>query len=306
MSLTRAFEERLIRLYKQGKIVGGVYTGRGNEGVSVGSAFALEPRDVLAPMHRDLGAALVKGDSVRTLMLQFLARLESPTKGKDSNLHHGSRELNTLGMISHLGTMIPVTVGAALAEKMRGTGAVALTYIGDGASSIGDFHEGLNFAAVQKLPFILIIENNQYAYSTPSKLQYVCARLADRAAGYGMPGVQIDGTDVLEVLRVTREAVDRARRGQGPTLIETVTMRMRGHSEADNFSYVPKELLDAWEAKDPVLRFEAILLEQGVLSEDARNDVRARIERELDEATSYALDAPMAPGEEASRGVYED
>ncbi len=304
LKLTQAFEERLIRLYKQGQIVGGVYTSRGNEATAVGSAFALEARDVLTPMHRDLGAALVKGDPIRELMCQFLARGNSPTKGKDSNLHHGSRERNTLGMISHLGAMIPVTVGAALAEKMRGSGAVALTYIGDGGSSIGDFHEGLNFAAVYRLPFILIIENNQYAFSTPTRQQYLCQRLADRGVAYGIPGVQVDGTDVLAVYEATRDATERARRGDGPTLIESITMRMRGHSEADNFSYVPKEMLEAWDAKEPVARFENRLLEQGLLDAAQVIATEERIAAVLDDATQFALDSPMAEPAEAARGVY--
>lgn len=304
LKLTRELEERLIRLYKQGQIVGGVYTSRGNEAVAVGSAYALEPRDVLTPMHRDLGAALVKGDPIRDLMCQFLARGNSPTRGKDSNLHHGSRERNTLGMISHLGTMIPVTVGAALAEKMRGEGAVALTYIGDGGSSIGDFHEGLNFAAVYRLPFILIIENNQYAFSTPTRMQYTCQRLADRAIAYGIPGVQVDGTDVLAVYQASLEAVERGRRGEGPTLIETVTMRMRGHSEADDFRYVPREILETWHGRDPVSRFENTLLERGVLDADRVAETEERIAALLDDATQFALDSPLADPEEATRGVY--
>ncbi|MEQ8766788.1 MAG: thiamine pyrophosphate-dependent dehydrogenase E1 component subunit alpha [Planctomycetota bacterium] len=304
LKLTQGFEDRLISLYKQGKIVGGVYTSRGNEAVAVGTAFALEARDVLCPMHRDLGAALVKGDPLRELMCQFLARGNSPTRGKDSNLHHGNRERNTLGMISHLGTMIPVTVGAALAEKMSGSGAVALTYIGDGGSSIGDFHEGLNFAAVQRLPFILVIENNQYAFSTPNHMQFVCERLADRALGYGIPGVQVDGTDVLAVYQATKKAVERGRRGEGPTLIETITMRLRGHSEADNFSYVPKELIEAWQAKEPVSRFENALLQRGVLKEADVQAIEERIAAELEDAAQFALDSPMADPEEAARGVF--
>jgi pyruvate dehydrogenase E1 component alpha subunit len=306
MRLTREFEMRVVRLYRQGKIVGGVYTGTGNEAVSVGSAWALGKDDILAPMHRDLGALFVRGEKARDMMCQYLGRRNSPTRGKDGNMHQGYIELNILGMISHLGALIPVAVGAALAGMIRGRRQVAMNYIGDGGSSLGDFHEGLNFAAVYKVPFVLIIENNQYAYSTPTRLQYACKDLVDRAAGYGVHGDMVDGNDILAVYSVCKRAVERARDGGGPTLIEAKTMRMRGHSEHDDHFYVPKELLDEWRQRDPIDRFEKYLKTHGLLPDSIRAEIEREVTSEIDEAVEFAEASPLPEGPEAAEGVYAE
>src|SRR5512140_2972471 len=213
MRLTRECESTILRLYRQGKIVGGAYTGTGNEATAVGSAATLEARDYLFPMHRDLGAHLVKGQSLRNIFLQQLGRADSLTRGRDGTGHYADPSLKIYGNVSHLAAMIPMAAGVALASKLRHEGAVVMTYIGDGGSNVGEFHEGINFAAVMKLPLVLVIENNQFAYSTPVSRQYAAARLSDRAAGYGIPGQTIDGTDIELVYKTCREAVQRARDG---------------------------------------------------------------------------------------------
>ena len=306
MQLTRSFEMRLASLYRQGKLVGGIYLGTGNEATSVGATYALQPDDMLAPMHRDMGALFTKGEDPATTALQLLGRAAGPTGGKDNGIHHGNKSLNTLGMISHLGTMIPVAAGAALAAKMKKTGQVALHFIGDGTTSIGDFHEGLNFASVMDLPVVYIIENNQYAYSTPTSKQYRSEWLAQRAKGYGIPGIVLDGTDVFEVYRITKYAVDRARDGKGPTLIESQTMRMRGHSEHDSAGYVPQELYDHWEEKDPVDEIVDRLTAWDVLTDAMKTQIDDQIEQKVEHAFNSALDAPMPDGPEAARGVYAE
>ena len=304
MRLTRETDNTILRLYKQGKMVGGAYTGNGNEATAVGSAYALEKNDYLLPMHRDLGAHLVKGQSLRALFLQQLGRADSFTRGRDGTGHYADPSLRIYGNVSHLAAMIPVAVGMALASRIRREGAVVMNYIGDGGSNVGDFHEGLNMAAVMKLPFILIIENNQFAYSTPVAKQTAARRLSDRAAGYGIPGVTVDGTDVLEVYRACREAVDRARRGEGPTLVESVTMRMHGHSASDDASYVPRELLEQWKTKDPILVFEKALLAEGLLSESGKREIEEKIHAALVMAVREAEANPYPAGEDAAEGVF--
>lgn len=304
MQLTRRFEMRLASLYRQGKMVGGVYLGTGNEATSVGCTYTLGPEDILAPMHRDIGAHFTKGESIEAMALQLLGRADGPTGGKDNGAHNGNKEIHTLGMISHLGSMIPVAAGAALAAKMKKTGQVALHFIGDGTTSIGDFHEGINIASVMNLPVVYVIENNQYAYSTPASLQYNCRWLAGRATGYGIPGIVVDGTDVFETYRVTRWAVNRARAGHGPALIESLTMRMRGHSEHDSADYVPDELLEKWEGWDPVERIADRLREWGMLTDENKESIDTQIEEEIEEAFQSALDAPEPGGPEAATGVY--
>jgi len=241
MLKTRLTEERIITLYRQGRIVGGVYTGRGVEGTTVGAGLALEPEDWLFPIHRDLGAHLAKGQSVLNILLQYLGRGNSLSKGKDSGIHCSDTRLNIVGNVSHLGHMIPVAVGTAIGMRMQGKAVVTLNFIGEGGSNIGDFHEGLNFAAVQKAPFVLIIENNQYAYSTPTHKGFSAKHLSDRAIGYGIPGFHIDGTDALQVYATVKAAVERARAGKGPSLIECLSFRMVGHSAHDDAFYVDKK-----------------------------------------------------------------
>ncbi|NUM80379.1 thiamine pyrophosphate-dependent dehydrogenase E1 component subunit alpha [bacterium] len=306
MRLTRQFDQGIIRLYRQNKMLGGAYSGWGNEATAVGSAYAMMPQDYLYPMHRDIGAHFTRGQSARALMLNHLAKGEGPTKGRDGTGHYYDKSLRIVGNISHLAAMIPQAVGTALAAVKKKENAIVLNYIGDGGMNVGEFHEGLNMAAVWKLPFILIIENNQYAYSTPTHLQYACESPVDRAAGYGMPGVKIDGTDILEVYRTCKEAFERARAGEGPTLIESVTMRMRGHAEHDAHEYYPKGLLEKWEKKDPIVQFETFLLKEKILTDKKIKEIETSVIAEIDEAIEYADKAPYPNGADAELGVYAD
>ncbi len=304
LRLTRECDNAVLRLYKQGKIVGGAYTGYGNEATAVGSAYALEDHDYVFPMHRDLGAHLVKGQTLRNIFLQQLARANSLTGGRDGTGHYADPRLRIYGNVSHLAAMIPVAVGVALAAKMRKENAVVMNYIGDGGSNVGDFHEGVNMAAVMKLPFILIIENNQFAYSTPTSKQSVAQKFSDRAIGYGIPGHTIDGTNVMKVYETCKEAIDRARSGDGPTLIETVTMRMHGHSASDNASYVPKGMVEEWKKKDPIEKFEHVLMNDRVLNEVSKKQMEDKIVAEIEDAVQFALDSPHPLDEDAAEGVY--
>jgi len=304
MLLTREVDNRLRSLYLQGKVVGGVYSQLGHEAISVGTAYALRPDDVIAPMHRDLGAHIVRGMEVGRIFAQIMGRAAGFSGGKDNALHIGDQKRLIFPQISMLGASIPVSAGAALASRQRGEDRVALTYIGDGGVNTGDFHEGLNFAAALHLPLILIVENNQFAYSTPLSKQTALEEIAQRAVGYGVPGARIDGNDVREVYAATGEAADRARQGLGPTLIECVTMRMRGHSEHDDASYVPRELLEEWRQKDPVERFERRLIEGGIMRSEIRDGVQRDIARDVDEAARWAEEQPLPDPAVASEGVY--
>ncbi|HLJ60220.1 MAG TPA: thiamine pyrophosphate-dependent dehydrogenase E1 component subunit alpha, partial [bacterium] len=239
MRLQRAVEDRGIKLYYQGRVPGAYFTGFGHEATVVGAAYALGPDDLLAPMHRDLAAYIMRGMPVRQVFAQFLDREGGPTRGRDGNVHMGDPRLGILPFISHMAASVPVAAGMALACRQRGEPRVVLTYFGDGATSTGAWHEGVNFAAVFRLPLVLVLENNQYAYSTPLDRQTAARAFIDKAPGYGIPGVAVDGNDVVAVYDAARDAVARARDGGGPTLIECRTMRMRGHSEADRFTYVP-------------------------------------------------------------------
>ena len=302
--LTRRLDQRIAALARQGRVAGAFYSGLGNEATAVGCAAALRPGDVLVPTHRDLGAHLVHGHGPRDILLQYFKRAESQTGGKDVGLHLGRPGSNIVGMVSHVGHMLPVAVGCAWAESLKGSGAVVLTTIGDGGTSTGDFHESLNLASVRRFGVIFVIQNNQYAYSTPLHQQYACERLSDRAAGYGMAGEQVDGTDVLLVRDAARRAAERARRGEGPTLLECVTMRLRGHSEHDDASYVPRELLDRWQGWDPVDRIEAYLVARGVSAADLER-VRAEVDAEIEREVEYAESRPLSAPEEAARGAFQ-
>lgn len=306
MVKTRLTEERIIALYRQGRIVGGVYTGRGVEGTTVGAGMALEQQDWLFPIHRDLGAHLAKGQSVLNILLQYLGRGNSLTRGKDSGIHVTDTRLNIVGNVSHLGHMIPVAVGTAIAKQMLGEKVVTLNFIGEGGSNIGDFHEGLNFAAVQKAPFVLIIENNQYAYSTPTHKGFSAKYLSDRALGYGIPGHHVDGTDVLQVYDVVKSAVERARAGEGPTLIECLSFRMVGHSAHDDAFYVDKARMKEYEKKDPILRLEHLLTREGILAAAVKESITAEINQEIETATQAALESPMPEAEWAAEGLYAE
>jgi TPP-dependent pyruvate/acetoin dehydrogenase alpha subunit len=306
LCLNRLMEDRLSALYRQGQIHGGLYSSLGQEGISVGTAYALAPDDLLAPMIRNIGSLLVRGVEPLTLFLQFLARADAPTGGKDGTLHFDDLERSIVGPISVLGTLIPVMTGAALAARMRGENRVALTYIGDGGTSTGDFHEGLNLAAVLNLPLILVVENNGYAYSTPTRAQFAVQRLAERGPAYGIASESIDGTDVLAVYAATRRAVERGRQGGGPTLLECRAFRRRGHAEHDDMRYVPKALLQAWEKRDPLDRFEEFLLDEGQATKKELRAIREGIVPALDEAARSALERPYPRPEETLRDVYHE
>jgi TPP-dependent pyruvate/acetoin dehydrogenase alpha subunit len=302
---TRMTEERLATLYRQGKIPGNVHRSLGQEACSVGAAYALEPGDLFAPLIRDLGAVFVRGGTTREVLAQYMARGVSPTRGRDINIHYGwlEAEGSMIGVVSMLGPMIAVLVGAALAERMQGRRSVALTWIGDGGASTGAFHEGLNFACVQKAPFVLVVENNKYAYSTPTAKQTANTRFVDRARAYGCRGESVDGNDVLAVYEATRRAVERARGGEGPTLIEADTMRMRGHGEHDDMRYVPASLVEEWSGKDPLDRYERFLLGHG-FHRDELDEVVARLARQLDEDVAWVEASPYPPADSGLDGVY--
>lgn len=305
MQLNRQLEERMVRLFRQNKIVGGLYSSLGQEGVSVGTAYALEKRDWLAPMIRNIGALLVKGVPPRDIFTQHMAKYTSPTKGKDGTSHFGDlKDLHIVSPISMLGDLIPVMTGVAMAGRYLGQNIVAMTWIGDGGSSTGAFHEGLGLAASQRAPFVLIIENNQWAYSTPVSRQVPVKNLADRAIGYGIASAIVDGNDVLAVHQAAKEAVGECRAGRGPRIIEVKTMRMKGHAQHDPAEYVPKEMFAFWKARDPIPRYEKYLTENKIWDAKAKSEIDSRIERELDENQKFAEESPLPPPETAEEGVY--
>ncbi len=306
MRLTRSLEERLTNLYRQGKVIGGLFRSLGQEADSVGSAYALDRTagDVLSPLIRNLGSMLVQGARPVEILRQYMAKAQSPTRGRELNIHFGDLDRGFIGQISHLGDMVPVMAGVALTFRMRGQRRVGLVYVGDGAMSTGAFHEGLGFAAVQRLPIVVIVENNGYAYSTPLHRQTAVARLVDRAPGYGVPGERADGNDVLAVYEVTKRAVDRARAGGGVTLIELVTYRRKGHAEHDNQHYVPRAELARWEKDDPLDRYAARLTASGWAGRAELAAVDARVIAELDEAAAACEDEPQPEAVSALDGVY--
>lgn len=304
MRLNRTLEEKLVHLYRQGKVVGGLYRSLGQEATSVGSAFALEKGDVIGPLIRDLGAVLVMGFTSQDVLAQHMARASSPSGGKDCNLHFGSPETGMVSAISMLGALVPVMAGVALGSRMQNRRTVAMTWIGDGGTSTGAFHEGLNFAAVQKLPLVVVAENNGWAYSTPFRKQTAARCLADRAVAYGIPGETVDGNDVLAVYEAARRAVDRAREGNGPTLLEAKTYRMKGHAEHDGQAYVPPAELAQWAARDPLDRYAAYLTSSGL----ARPEDLAAIDAEIFERVEADAEAversPFPAPASALDGVY--
>jgi TPP-dependent pyruvate/acetoin dehydrogenase alpha subunit len=304
LRLTRSLEERIGILYRQGKIFGGVYLSTGQEAVSVGAACVLEPGDIIVPSHRDMGAHLLRGIHPREILAQYLGRIGGPTRGRDGNVHYGDIQRGDVAFISPMADGIPVATGVALALKRQGKGRVAMTWFGEGAASRGDFHEGINLAAVLRVPAVFVCNNNQYAYSTPVTRQSLVQDIAKRAVGYGIPGVTVEGNDVLAVSQAARQAVGRARRGEGPSLIECKTMRMRGHSEHDDASYVPREILEGWRKKDPIHLLEARLREWGVLDDAAEANVTKRITSELEAAVAWAEASPFPEGKDVEQGVY--
>jgi pyruvate dehydrogenase E1 component alpha subunit/2-oxoisovalerate dehydrogenase E1 component alpha subunit len=307
MRLTRTLEERLVALYRQTKVIGGLFRSLGQEADAVGSTYALERRDVMSPLIRNLGSMLVKGATPLEVLRQYMAKGDSPTRGRELNIHFGDLDRGFIGQISPLGDMVPVMAGVTLTFKMRKQDRVGLVYVGDGATSTGAFHEGINFAAVQRCPLVVIVENNRYAYSTPTEKQTAARQFVDKAIGYGVPGDQADGNDVLAVYDVTKSAVDRARAGGGVTLIELMTYRRKGHAEHDNQSYVPAGEIEQWETEnDPIDRYYARLTGELAFEQSEVDAVDARVRREVDEATEVAERSPMPDALDALVGVYAD
>jgi len=307
LKMTRLVEERLVNLYRQTKVVGGVFRSLGQEATAVGSAYALRPKDFITPLIRDLGAVFVKGIRPREIFAQYMAKAWGPSGGRDLNIHFGDVEKGFIGPISHLGDMIPVMTGILVAARLQKKDTVALAYIGDGGMSTGAFHEGLNFAAVQKLPLLVMAEHNHYAYSTPTNLQTAVRNLAEKAAGYGIPGYIVDGNDIVACYEVTKRAADYARSGRGAVLIEAKTYRRKGHAEHDDQRYVPDGEIEWWEKNnDPIDRYERYLLERKVATRKKLDAITAEVEREIDEDVTWAESSPMPDPEQAAHGVFDN
>jgi TPP-dependent pyruvate/acetoin dehydrogenase alpha subunit len=301
MLLMRATEERALTLYRQGKVPGSFYDGRGQEASAVGPAFALAPRDRACILHRDLGAHLVRGVTPGRVLAQMMGRAGGVTGGKDANMHFADQRLGCVQMVSMLPDMALVACGLALAFQMRHEPRVAMTWFGDGATANGQWHEAMNVAGIRQLPVVFVLENNQWAYSTPNAGEFAVDPV-ERAVGYGFPGVKVDGNDVEVVFEAAAEACERARAGGGPTLIEAETMRMHGHGAHDDMGYVPREMFEEWEARDPIKRYEERLGEDGIDVES----IRASVKEELDRETEWALAQPMPDPSAATAGVFAE
>jgi TPP-dependent pyruvate/acetoin dehydrogenase alpha subunit len=306
MLITRGIEERGHILYRQGKIPGSFYTGRGNEGASVGVATAMQAMDVGTPIQRDMGVHVTRGTEPWRIFAQYMGRSDGLAAGKDGNVHMADIRLGLIAMVSHLPALMPVAVGAALAFQIRREPRVAVAWSGDGAMARGDAHEAMNLAGVRKLPVVFIVDNNQYAYSTPNRLEFACEHLADRAAAYGFEGVVVDGCDVLTVYREAHAAIEKARAGGGPTVLELVTLRMEGHAVHDDAFYVPREMLEHWKEKDPIERHRRWLKESGVLGEAVDDEITVEVKKLLNEAMKRAEESPLPDAADLDTGVYAD
>jgi TPP-dependent pyruvate/acetoin dehydrogenase alpha subunit len=306
MLLTRGLEEMGHLLYKQGKIPGSFYTGRGNEAASVGVAAAMGSDDVGAPLHRNLGVHITRGTEPWRIFANYLGRVDGPSRGRDGNVHFADLDRGQITIVSHLPAMLPVIVGCGLAFRIRGETRVAVGWFGEGASARGDCHEAMNFAGVHRLPIVFVCDNNQWAYSTPTHLEYATERLSDRARAYGFEGVTVDGTDVLAVYQEAKRAIDKARSGGGPTLIESVTLRMEGHAVHDDASYVPREMLSAWAERDPVQRYGRWLAENAAFSEDEDADLRSEVKALLGDALRRAEASPLPDPASVADRVYAE
>jgi len=307
LKLTRLVEERLVNLYRQTKVVGGVFRSLGQEATAVGSAYALQPQDFITPLIRDLGAVLVKGIRPRDILAQYMAKAWGPSGGKDLNIHFGDVQKGFIGPISHLGDMIPVMTGLLLAARMQKKRFVAVAFIGDGGMSTGAFHEGLNFAAVQRLPLVVVAEHNHYAYSTPTSLQTAVRDLAEKASGYGIPAHIVDGNDVIACYEVMKHAAEYARRGGGAVLIEAKTYRRKGHAEHDDQRYVAPGEIEWWEKNnDPLDRYERYLLENHLTTKEQLEQIMGEVMRFIDEECDWAESSPMPEPEVAAYNVFDN
>jgi len=306
MVLMREIEDRIERkLYRQGKILGGVYVGRGQEAIPVGTALWSEPQDMMFPCHRDMAVMLIRGMTPRQIFAQYMGRASGPTHGREGNMHMGDLKLGLVSIISALAATVPVAAGTALAMRYKGIDGICYSYFGDGATSRGDWHEGINFAAVQKLPVIFICNNNQYAYSTPLSAQMACAHVADKGPAYGMPAEIVDGNDVFAVHEATGRAVTHAKAGLGPYLLECKTFRMTGHSAHDAAHYVPAGMFDEWGKLDPIVRLETKMMENGWATRAELDSARREILREIDAAVEWADKQPYPDPATLTQGVYE-
>jgi TPP-dependent pyruvate/acetoin dehydrogenase alpha subunit len=305
MLLMRLSEERGLTLYKQGKVPGSFYDGRGQEAVCVGSSFVLGPRDRMCILHRDLGAHFVRGVTPDRYLANYMGRSGGVTGGKDGNMHFGDRQLGCVGMVSMLPDMAQVAAGMALSFKMRSEPRVAMTFFGEGSTANGQWHEAMNFAGIHRLPIVFVLENNQFAYSTPNDLEFAVDPV-QRAKGYGFPGVSVDGNDVEAVFEVARVAAERARGGDGPTLIECQTMRMHGHGAHDDMSYVPDGMLEEWAERDPIGLYERALTEEHGFERAEVDEIRSSVEAYVDECAELAVASPMPDPEIATEGVFAE
>jgi TPP-dependent pyruvate/acetoin dehydrogenase alpha subunit len=304
MLITRGIEERGHILYKQGKIPGSFYTGRGNEAGSVGVATAMGPNDVGTPLQRDMGVHVTRGTEPWRIFAQYMGRVDGPTKGRDGNVHMAEPALGLHPMVSHLPAMLPVGVGMALAFRIREERRVAVAWCGEGAAARGDAHEGMNFAGVRRLPVVFVIDNNQWAYSTPTHLGFAVEHLADRAAAYGFEGVVVDGTDVLAVYREAKRAIEKAREGGGPTLVECVTLRMEGHAVHDDAFYVPKEMFEEWARRDPLERYRQWLRDNASMRDEEEEEITSGVKRLLNDAIQRAEESPWPDPATLLDGVF--
>lgn len=306
LNLTRMTEEKLVALFRQSKVIGGVFRSLGQEATAVGTAYALEPQDFIAPLIRDLGAGLVKGSPARETFAQYMAKADAPSRGTDLNMHYADMSRGFIGPVSHLGDMIPVMAGICLAARMQNKNLVGVAYIGDGGMSTGAFHEGLNFAAVQRLPLIVVAEHNAYAYSTPTAKQTLVENLADKAAAYNIPGLVVDGNDVIACYEVMKRAANHARAGNGAVLIEAKTYRRKGHAEHDNQRYLPEGELQLWETRDPVERFDRHLIHHQIATRDELDAIIENLKHHINEEAQIAEAAAMPDPAQAAYQVFDN
>src|SRR5438445_8094770 len=303
MVITRSIEERGHILYRQGTIPGSFYTGRGNEAAAVGVATAMGPDDVGTPLHRDMGVHVTRGIEPWRIFAQYMGRVDGPTRGRDGTFHMADSNLGLIAMVSHLPAMLPVAVGAALAFRIREEKRAAVAWFGEGASARGDCHEGMTLAGVRKLPVVFVCDNNQWAYSTPTHLEFATEHVADRAEAYGFEGIVVDGTDVLAVYREAKRAIEKARSGGGPTLIERVTLRQEGHAVHDDAFYVPKQMFEEWAKNDPIERFRTWLDAHAEMTRDEEDEIGAGVKKLLNDALSRAEESPLPDPAKLSEGV---
>jgi TPP-dependent pyruvate/acetoin dehydrogenase alpha subunit len=304
MLITRGVEERGHILYRQGKIPGSFYTGRGNEAASVGVATAMAADDVGTPLHRDMGVQITRGVEPWRIFANYMGRVDGPTHGRDGNVHMADMNLGLVAMVSHLPAMLPVAVGCALAFRIREEARVSVGWFGEGSSARGDVHESMTLAGTRQLPVVFVCDNNQWAYSTPTYLEFATEHVADRASAYGFEGVVVDGTDVLAVYREAKRAIDKARAGGGPTLLECLTLRMEGHAVHDDAFYVPKELFERWAESDPIERYRAWLRTNAELTDEEEDEISTGVKKLLNDSLQRAEDSPLPEPHDLTEGVY--